>query len=211
MISKASKKESVNKIIIMKNYIVIALYLFTNLCIAQPPILDTYSLANPNHEKHLCLNGTYFKDTANERDQYVGTWEYNQNNVLFQIKLEKVDQHLTESTWKYYYTDIISIKYRLVKNGVEIFNNLNSTPAVISEGVKQGSDEYLNCGFIDYTQNVSVLVHIKKLPSLQGGPQWLEFKLFTGAYRLLNPSEYYQPGVNLFNVPTEPIQMLKIN
>lgn len=194
----------------MKKYIALLLILISTTAMAQPPVLNTYSLANPAHENYVATNGSYFVDTGNERNQYVGTWQYSQNGVLFQLKLEKKDQHLFQSpSLGYHYVDIIAIKYRLVKNGVEVFNNLNAPyPEFVPRGIKHGWDDYLNCSFIDYTRNVMVLVLIKKL---QGQPEKISFELKRGAYSLLNPIEFYNDGQPLFNVPTEPIEMVKIN
>ena len=68
------------------------LFLYTSLGFAQLPVTSTTSLSNPDSDPNFTSNGNYAQDTANERQQYVGTWEYNQNGILFQVKIEKKDQ-----------------------------------------------------------------------------------------------------------------------
>jgi hypothetical protein len=175
----------------------------------QPPVLNTYSLANPQHEFKITKKGSYSKDYADERNQYVGTWQYSQNGILFEVKMEKKDQHLFQTPYNYFYVDVILIRYRLIKNGVDIYNNYNSVdPEVLSEGTKQGGDDYLNCSFLDVTRQVLGDATVKKL---SGTPEKILFNLSTGGYMLLGPPEIYQPGVDLFSIPTGPIEMLKIN
>lgn len=198
----------------MKTKFNIIILLITNCLFAQYPILSNTSFANQNDENLHTNTGNYAIDTANERDQYVGTWQYNQNGVLFQVKIEKKDQHLLDFTSissNYFYADVVTLKYRLVKNGVEVFNNLNQTlftgTDYMSTAIKEGGDDYLYGTFYDKTRNVSGVVTITKLNTT---PEKITFKVPLGAYHMMNPDIYYQDGQPLFSIPTGEIEMVKI-
>ena len=79
------------KILTMKTFII--MFLLTtcqNLASQELPVLSTTSLYNG--EVYHSENGNYAEDTHNERDQYAGLWEYNQNGILFLLKIEKMDK-----------------------------------------------------------------------------------------------------------------------
>jgi hypothetical protein len=199
----------------MKLYLNIVLLLFFNCLLAQLPVLSTSSLANPNDNLKNGDNGNYAKDIGNERDQYVGTWQYNQNGVLFQVKMEKKDQFLLKmehdgQVLSYAYVDVIFFKYKLIKDGVVMYDNLNqiSFPDNYypSNATKQ-SDTFLYGSFIDRTRNVGGRVTITKLNT---APAKIIFDVSLGAYYLINPPEYYDDGQPLFTFPTDGIEMVKI-
>ncbi len=84
----------------MKNITIILIILLGHLIYAQYPVLTTTSLMKdefeePNHSK----NGNYAKDINNERNQYEGLWRYNQNGVLFELKIEKKNQMLNKQEY----------------------------------------------------------------------------------------------------------------
>jgi hypothetical protein len=200
----------------MKLYLNIVLLLFCNCLLAQLPVLSTTSLANPNDNFKHTENGNYAKDLGNERDQYIGTWQYNQNGILFQVKMEKKDQYLNKTEYNgqvvsYNYRDGIIFRYKLVKNGVVIYDDLNQS--VFPDGynasiaTKQGGYNYLYGSFIDRTRNVGGRVTITKLNTV---PAKIIFNVPLGAYYLLNPREYYDDGQPLFTFPTGGIEMVKI-
>jgi len=85
-------------------------------------------------------------DTNNERAQYIGLWRYQANGILFELKVEAADQMLEQfpNGSKYYFWDAVTLKYRLVKDGVEIYNNLAETVSnnQRSSGLKLGDQEY---------------------------------------------------------------------
>lgn len=193
------------------------LLLFTNCLFAQlPPITSTTSLSNPDIDPNFCSDGNYAQDTANERDQYVGTWEYSQNGTLFQVKIEKKDQSLNKvevngTILCYTYCDEVTFKYKLVKNGIIIHDNLNQTTyndPYIPTAIKKGTSDDLYGSFRDMANNVMGRVSIKRLNT---SPPKITFNLSTGAYYLLNPDESYNPNQPLFSVPTGEIEMVKIN
>ena len=60
---------------------------------AQYPVLTTTSLTgNPTLDSNFLKSGNYAIDTNNERNQYVGLWRYENNEILFELKMEKRDQ-----------------------------------------------------------------------------------------------------------------------
>ena len=85
----------------MKIYIKLAMLLLCNYLSAQElPVLSTTSLANSEDDLDISNNGNYAVDTNNERNQYVGLWEYNQNGIIFQLKIEKQDQIINKIEYK---------------------------------------------------------------------------------------------------------------
>lgn len=190
----------------MKIYLNILLILFCNFVFAQDlPVLSTTSLANPEHDLENAKNGNYAKDVNNERDAYVGFWEYRQNGITFQLKIEKKDKVLNKiehdgQISNYNFFDKLILKYKLIKNGNILFDNLNDIymDESVCWGVKQsGRDLYGR--LLDHTRNVVGSYIIEKI---SGNPNKLNFKLTLGNYRLLNSKEYYADGQPLFSIPT---------
>lgn len=185
---------------------------------AQYPILTTTSLTgNPTLDSNFLKSGNYAIDTNNERNQYVGLWRYENNEILFELKMEKRDQFLSKVEYQgqlyYWYADVIIFKYKLIKNGTVIYNNLDITipnENYYSRATKHGNSEYLSGSMFDMTRNVSAVVSIKRLPT--SNPDKIYFDLSSGAYSLHNPKEFYNnpPGVKLFNIPTDGIEMIRV-
>jgi len=201
----------------MKKILTTIAILICNILFAQLPVLTTTSLANPEDDMDNAKNGNYDMDTGNERNQYVGTWEYNQNGILFQLKLDKVDQVINKIEYNgvvssYNYTDEIIVRYRLVKNGVELFNNLSSVITTIDTttayGIKRGSNDKMYGRLLDHTRNVIGYYTIKRLNTI---PSKIIFNLQRFDYTLRNPLSYYQDGQPLFSMPMGGIEMVKIN
>lgn len=196
------------------NFIIILL--FQN-SFAQYPVLTTTSLVgDPTMDSNFSKKGNYAVDTNNERNQYVGLWRYQTSDILFELKMEKRDQYLYLLTYNgiidYDYSDVIIFKYRLVKNGITIYDNLIATIPTenyYSSALKYGDSDYLYGSLIDMTRNVMGTVSIKRLPATN--PDKIYFNLSSGGYSLLNPIEYYQ-GSNekLFNIPTDGIEMVRV-
>lgn len=201
--------------LIMKIYFKLFLLLTCNFIIAQElPVLTTTSLANQDDEFEHADNGNYAIDTNNERNQYVGTWQYSQNNIVFQLKIEKVDKVLNKIEYQgkvsnYNYCDKIVLRYKLIKNGITLFNNLNEPTIdyVTSSGIKQANRD-LYGRILDHTRNVVGSYTIKKNT---GQPNKIIFNLILGNYRLLNDRSYYNDNQPLFSIPIKGIEMVKIN
>ncbi|MFC4739318.1 DUF6705 family protein [Flavobacterium ponti] len=203
-----------------KKIILIALLFF---CFAKAqevpgyPVLSTTSLAIESDDIHFAENGNYAMDTANERDQYVGTWQYNQNGTLFIIKIEKRDQRFLgdiiqgqlEST--YSYIDEVRIRYKLVINGVLLYDNLNETNMnnINTSGFKFAGDDYLSGNFIDKTKNVGVRYQIYKTDA--STPETIIFKADNGANFKLGPDSSYTSGEQIIFIPLGETTMIKID
>jgi hypothetical protein len=204
----------------MKTIIKIIIIFTFNISIAQElpgyPVLSTTSLSIESDNIHFAENGNYAMDTANERDQYVGTWQYNQNGTLFIIKIEKRDQRFLgdiiqgqlEST--YSYIDDVIIKYKLVINGNLLHDNLNEINLnnIKTSGFKFASDDYLLGNFIDKTKNVGVRYQIYKTDG--STPETIIFKADNGANFKLGPDSSYQPGEQIIFIPLGETIMTKI-
>lgn len=200
----------------MKTYITFFLLLLFNCAIAQQlPVLTTTSFTNNNDDFKHAKNGNYAMDVDNERNQYVGTWEYNQNGILFQVKIEKIDQYLNKVEYNgevisYNYSDVVTFKYKLIKNGITLYNNLNT---IFADGANipiayKKINSNLYGEFLDYSGNVMARIEIEKLNT---NPEKIIFNNIVNAYYLLSPPDSYTQGQQLFYIPTEPIEMVKIN
>lgn len=198
----------------MKAIINTAAILFCNLIFAQGlPVLSTTSLSNPDEKFEHPKNGNYAMDDNNERDQYIGLWEYNQNGIVFQLKIQKHDKVLNKIEYNgiishYNYFDQVDLRYKLIKNGVTVFDNLNqgNIDPITSYGIKNYSN-YLEGFILDHTRNAIGSYTIEKLSSI---PK-IKFNLILGNYRLLNDNSFYQDGQPLFSIPIGGIEMVKIN
>ena len=190
--------------------------LIVNISYSQLPVLTTTSLAgDPTNDINFLKNGNYAVDVNNERDQYVGLWRYQENSILFELKIEKKDQYINkvviQGVTSYHYCDELVLKYKLIKNNVLLYDNLNQTipEDYISVVTKYGVNNYAYGGFLDATRNVCANVSITKTST---NPEKIFFDLSNGAYYLLNPISYYEEHViPLFNVPTNGIEMIKVN
>ncbi len=198
----------------MKTIIKTLILLVTNIAIAQYPVIHTISFANPNDYVKIGNNGTYVVDTNNERNQYVGLWQYNQNGLFLKLKIEKVDQRLSKSVYQgpessYYFKDIIIIKYKLEKNGIVLYDNLNETNLdnIYSSGTKRSIDNYLDGHFLEYSRNINSYYTITRLGTF---PETINFNLSRFLISRINPSSFYNDGQPLFNIPTMGLILTKM-
>lgn len=199
---------------IMKTQIkIVLLLLVSNFAFAQYPILTTSSFANPADNMRNGNNGNYAIDTNNERDQYVGMWEYNMNGTLFQLKIQKVDQFLSstitvDNPGSYSYKDVVVFSYRLIKNGVTLFDNLTQDVSTsYSCATKRATEPYLHGRFIEYYRGVNTSCQITKLCTT---PEKIIFNISRNTYSLNKPKLFYQDGLPLFFIPANGIEMVKI-
>lgn len=195
----------------MKHIYIILACFFANFAIAQYPVLTTTSLANPSDALLHADNGNYAVDTNNERDQYVGSWQYSNNGLFLQLKIEKVDQRFNKTALSdsYDYSDEVVIKYLLIKNGDVLFDNLNETnlEAIESYGVKRSSDPYLEGLFIEYSRGV---LHHYEITRLGTSPETINFNLSRVNCHLMNPPNFYKDGQKMFNIPSMGLVLTKI-
>ncbi len=79
----------------------------------------------------LIKDGMSFKDTNNNLNKFVGTWEYEDATIKLTVMLQKIDDYYDNG----YYSDVIVGNIIYEENGLEIINTLTN-PAV-----SQGSDD----------------------------------------------------------------------
>jgi hypothetical protein len=202
----------------MKTFYKIFCLIVINSTFAQLPTLSTTSLANSAEDLDNTNNGNYAIDTANERQQYVGIWEYSNSNTLFQIKIEKVDKYFYGIYYQgrlqgnYFFMDAVKIKYKIVVDGVVLFDNLNETnlSLVRGTGTKLGSDPYLHGSIIDEITKVGVRYEIYKTSAT--GPEKIIFKGQRGTMYALRPrTNITAPDGSPTFIPLNEIEMIKID
>lgn len=191
--------------------------LFTISSHAQYPVTSTTSLTNADIDPKFGSIGNYGQDTNNDRDQYVGIWQYSANGIVFQVKIEKTDMMLNKAEYNgnlgfYNYVDVVIFKYKLIKNGQVVFDNLNKVAypidSFVPRALQKGMRNYLYGHFLDVTRNVAGLVKVTKVSN---NPEKLKFEIFNNdAYRM-NEDSYYDDGQPQFTVPIGEIEMVKIN
>ena len=202
----------------MKTFYKIFCLIVINITYAQLPTLSTTSLANSAEDLDKTNNGNYAIDTANERQQYVGTWQYSNSNTLFQIKIEKVDKYFRGIYYNgrlqgnYYFIDAVKIKYKIVIDGVVLFDNLNETnlDLVGGSGTKLGSNTYLHGSIIDEITKVGVRYDIYKTSATS--PEKIIFKGERGTLYALRPrTNITAPDGSPTFIPLNEIEMIKID
>ena len=145
----------------MKSKITILILFCINSIFAQYPVLSTSSLVvDPTNDINFSKKGNYARDFTNQRDQYVGLWRYEQNGILFELKIEKRDKMINKIEYQgqvsYNFMDRVILKYKLIKNGTLLYDNLATNPSddYLSIGSKYGVYNFLSGGFLDTTRNV---------------------------------------------------------
>jgi hypothetical protein len=167
----------------MKTIQIIITLLFANSLFGQNyPVLTTTSLAdNPRSDINYGKTGNYAVDTNNERDQYVGLWRYEGNGMIFDLKIEKVDKYRIGEGQYYCFDDIVILRYRIVQNGIELYNNLNANiyyeNYLKAYGSKDGSVNHLSGQILDVTRNVACSYFIVKSST---NPEKIKFDIMDG-------------------------------
>ncbi|TPD73595.1 DUF6705 family protein [Flavobacterium microcysteis] len=200
----------------MKNSIIILLLtICQNLDSQELPVLSTTSLYNEEQQFDHIDSGNYAKDTHNERDQYVGLWQYNQNGILFILKIEKMDKMINKREFPgfqahYNYFDRLVLRYRLVKNNVLLFDNLNESDIdpIANYATKLGFRNYASGRIWDRTRNVRGSHTITRLDT---NPPKIIFNLGRSNNTLLNEHSFYNDGQPLYSIPADGVEMIKIN
>jgi hypothetical protein len=200
----------------MKNSIIILLLtICQNLASQELPVLSTTSLFNEEQQFDHIDSGNYAKDTHNERDQYVGLWQYNQNGILFILKIEKMDKMINKREFPgfqahYNYFDRLVLRYRLVKNNVLLFDNLNESDIdpIANYATKLGFRNYASGRIWDRTRNVRGSHTITRLDT---NPPKIIFNLGRSNNTLLNEHSFYNDGQPLYSIPADGVEMIKIN
>ena len=109
----------------MKTIFFIVTLLITQISTAQQfTIMDVHNYSGMNSYGE---NGYYYKDTKGFFDQFTeaGTWQYTGNNITIQLRFVK--KTFTKNTIdNIYKTDALIGGMRIVKNGIEVLNTLNT-------------------------------------------------------------------------------------
>jgi hypothetical protein len=196
----------------MKTIKIIIMLLCANSLFAQNyPVLTTTSLANPRNDINYGKTGNYAVDTNNERDQYVGLWRYEGNGMIFDLKIEKVDKYRIGEGQYYCFDDIVILRYRIVQNGIELYNNLNANiyyeNYLKAYGRKRGDMEHLSGRILDVTRNVSCHYFIKKLNT---NPEKITFDIADGECSKGYAPSFYDDNRPLLDIPIYEVEMVKI-
>jgi hypothetical protein len=99
---------------------IIFLFIFSISCKSQ--ILDAYD----NNTIVGKLDGAYYKDLNNFRDQFVGTWVYSHGTTSLTIKIQKRDNLLYFNGLNTYNQDVLIGEYKYIENGIEKINTLDN-------------------------------------------------------------------------------------
>lgn len=200
----------------MKKLFIYLFLLCSSIIYAQYPVITTTSLSNPSQEDQHTNSGNYAMDTENERQQFVGLWRYTTSDVLFEVKILKLDKLFSSTTppsgfeRKYSYMDGVVLTYKLVKNGVVLHDNLSTTftnTNYHSWGYIEAPDDFLYGRIKDFTGSVTSVFTITNLNTI---PNRILFDMSNMAYSLDNPRHTYIPSNNLFSIPTGGIEMIRI-
>lgn len=184
------------------------------------PILRTIPISQAQEEEYDPLSGDYVKDTQNHFNQYLGTWQYNQNGIVFTLKLVSVPKVISMMpNGNYYFYDEIISTYKLVKNGITLIDNL-STPSTAFTG-QTNSDrpkfgtfnntetfDYINGIITDLTNNI--IISRCEITRLPGTPAKIFFKLYPNHSWKRNPPEFYEGMSSMYSMPNN-IEMVKID
>lgn len=200
----------------MKTLVMIFLLTISqNIAAQQLPILSTTSQFNREQRFNHQENGNYARDTHNERDQYVGLWEYNHNGILFQLKIEKMNKVINKIEAPgfetiYNYFDLLILRYRLVKDNVILFDNLNESDVdpIANYATKLGTYSFASGRIWDRTRNVRGSHTITRLDT---NPPKIIFNLGRSNNTLLNERSFYNDGQPLYSIPADGVEMIKIN
>ena len=125
----------------------VVLFVTINLYSQTYPVLSTTNQAFTAYDDNYLETGNYAIDGSKIRNQLVGNWLYQASGISFEIKIEKRDKEFSRTPNTYSFMDIIIIKYKLVKNGVVLHDNLNAVIPVNTSGYYNYSLDYVSDGF----------------------------------------------------------------
>ena|SRR5690554_2824493 len=204
-----------------KIFLILILSISTNMFFGQEfPIGE---IKNYTESRAVSNNGEYFKDTQGVLNPYIGTWKYIGNGVEFTLKIQRVDEFLSNITGSssYCYYDTLLVSYKLVKNNTIIVDNLHFPIINNLMGLTTYNysmfDNYLPNEnsiqglFVDITNNVYVDAIIKRQMTLFNEPAKIHFKAFVNSNTSRrNPREFYQGMSTILSIPGDVI-LTKIN
>ena len=187
----------------------------------QYPVLTVTNQVLSKTDDNYSMKGNYAKDVGNIRNQVVGSWRYQTPDLLLELKIEKRDKEFSGiSATQYRFKDIIIIKYKLVKNGMVLHDNLNATIPFnsiqnqaydinyISDGYYYDTS-YTFKGFInDYYRQVLCSYEMQK--TNLNGQEKLLLNISNGNYRIYGDASMYTPSQKLFSLPLGPILLDRV-
>ncbi len=187
----------------------------------QYPVLTVTNQVLSTTDDNYSTKGNYAKDVGNIRNQVVGSWRYQTPDLLLELKIEKRDKEFSGiSATQYRFKDIIIIKYKLVKNGMVLHDNLNATIPFnsiqnqaydinyISDGYYYDTS-YTFKGFInDYYRQVLCSYEMQK--TNLNGQEKLLLNISNGNYRIYGDASMYTPSQKLFSLPLGPILLDRV-
>ncbi len=101
--------------------------------------------------------GDYFEDKAGKYNPYAGTWSYKKNNLVFILKLQKVQFLFASKDDKkhYWYMDRMVSTYKIIKDDIVLIDNLNA-PAINTFYQRDKKEKYQYGSFMIGTDNNSL-------------------------------------------------------
>ncbi|WP_159802462.1 DUF6705 family protein [Flavobacterium sp. MK4S-17] len=205
---------------LIKINIFLLLFIASQYLQAQtPPVLQYKTLEDDNLETNNIEKGDYYRDVNNVLDRFTGTWQYQQDNTIFTLKIRKVNQFLFQAPNAdfYIYQDILLVNYKLIKNNTVLVDELDK-PLIY----KLIDSNNYNCyfrfipnegiygTFIDLTNRVYVESRIKKLLTLAGEPQKIHFLAVVNSNTHRGkPKEFYEGMSSILSIPGN-VELVKI-
>ncbi|MDN3707438.1 hypothetical protein QW060_09880 [Myroides ceti] len=188
----------------------------------QYPVLSvTNQILSTTDKNYGVKTGNYAKDIGNIRNQVVGNWRYQTPDLLLELKIEKRDKEFSGiSATQYRFKDIIIIKYKLVKNGVVLHDNLNSIIPQNNTGYHNYDLNFVSYGFYydatytfkgfinDYYRQVLCNYEMQK--TNLNGQEKLLLNISNGNYRIYGDASMYTPSQKLFSLPLGPILLDRV-
>ncbi|MDN3707636.1 hypothetical protein QW060_10930 [Myroides ceti] len=187
----------------------------------QYPVLSVTNQVLSTTDDNYSMRGNYAKDVGNIRNQVVGSWRYQTPDLLLELKIEKRDKELYRMGETFYdYKDIIIIKYKLVKNGVVLHDNLNSIISQNNTGYHNYDLNFVSYGFYydatytfkgfinDYYRQVLCSYKLQK--TNLNGQEKLLLNISNGNYRIYGDASMYTPSQKLFSLPLGPILLDRV-
>lgn len=184
------------------------------------PVLTTTNQEFSSTDDNDWESGNYAKDVGGIRDQFIGTWRYQASGILLEIKIEKRDKELYRTPSTYRFMDIIIIKYKLVKNGMVLHDNLNAVIPANNTGYHNYDLNFISYGFYynntyqfrgfinDYYRQVLCDYTLRKMNV--NGQDILLLNISNGNYRIYGDDSMYTPSQKLFSLPLGPILLDKV-
>lgn len=205
----------------MKKHFIILFVIAVQVLQAQnPPILNYKTFDDDISELNNLEKGDYYQDTNNVLNQFIGTWQYQNANTTFTLKIRKVNQFLYQAPNAefYWYKDIILVNYKLIKNNMVLVDELDK-PLVNTLINSNTHNKYFRFNFNegiygtfqDLTNKVFVDSILKRILTQNGETPKLHFLVsVNGSTHRANPREFYQGMSSILSVPNN-IELFKID